>query len=463
MRPNASPQQRLFLPAAAHSFAKELAETDALLRLHPEWEAWILEDLTSGRGVQRDRGRRGMPPARLLRLLLLKHRLDVSVHKLAKLIDDSLGFREFLGLGLEDLAPKRSAIQDNLARVRPETWGRILRSLLQSPELRAFESGRRARVDSTVVEANVRRPSDSALLWDSVRTLTRLMKRAHDAFPQVSFDDRSKRAKKLHSKLFWTGKKDERRPAYEALLAQARSLSTEVLRVMADLERVRPGSPLAFAVRDGLVVELGHYRSLMERVIDQAERRVIRGETVPAHEKVFSIFEPHTDMIVKSRSQPPEFGHKVTLTVGEHFVLDCVIERGNPGDVTLALRQVERMKALFGQAPEQVAFDGAYASAENLRQIKALGVDRCAFSKGRGLTPEEMAGSRRTYGRLRNFRAGIEGKISWLKRDFGLDRCTWKGWGRFQAYVWSAILAANLSKLARLRLATQTSAIKRAA
>ncbi len=74
-----------------------------------------------------------------------------------------------------------------------------------------------------------------------------------------------------------------------------------------------------------------------------------------------------------------------------------------------------------------------------------------------------MAGSRRTYGRLRNFRAGVEGKISWLKRDFGLDRCTWKGWRRFQAYVWSAILAANLSKLARLRLATQTSAIRRAA
>ena len=134
------------------------------------------------------------------------------------------------------------------------------------------------------------------------------------------------------------------------------------------------------------------------------------------------------------------------------MALDCVIERGNPNDLTLTTRQIERAKLLFGRAPKQVAFDGGFASRKNLEQARELGVERCAFSKGKGLTPSEMAGSRRTYGRLKRFRAGVEAWISVYKRGFGLSRCSWKGWCGFQAYVWSAILSANLTQLARLRL-----------
>jgi len=142
--------------------------------------------------------------------------------------------------------------------------------------------------------------------------------------------------------------------------------------------------------------------------------------------------------------------------MSQHFVLDAVIERGNPADVTLTTRQLERQVELFGQAPGSVAFDGGYATRENLEAAKALGVERCAFSKAKGLTREEQAGSRQTHGRLQRFRAGIEGKISWLKREFGLGRCTWKGWDRFQSYVWSACFAANLKKLVQLRLASKS-------
>lgn len=461
MRRTIPKQHRLFCPEVDHALAEELAEVDTLLLLHPEWEEWIEEDLT--RGVGKSRGRDGMPAGRVLRLHFLKHRLDVKVRRLAQLIPDSLGLRGFLGLGIEDGAPKRSTIQENMAKVRPETWGRILHSHVQSEELRAFEDGKKVRVDATVVETHVHHPTDSSLLWDCVRVLTRLMKQARALFAEVEFEDRSKKAKKLQSRILWARKKEQRQPAYEALLAEAGRVHVEAERVSTTLETVRPSSVMDAALLGGLISELGQYRSLMARVIDQTKRRVIRGEKVPAQEKLFSIFEPHTDMIVKTKNQPAEFGHKVTLTMGVHFVLDCVIERGNPGDVTLAVRQIERQKALFGRAPEQAAFDGGYASGANLKDIKELGTERCAFSKGRGLTPEEMAGSRRTYGRLRRFRAGIEGKISWLKRDFGLGRCTWKGWRRFQAYVWSAVLAANLSKLARLRLAAETTAAKRAA
>ena len=460
MRRTIPKQLRLFSPEVDHALAEELAEVDTLLLLHPEWEEWIEEDLT--RGVGKKRGRDGMPAGRVLRLHFLKHRLNVKVRRLAQLIPDSLGLRGFLGLGIEDGTPKRSTIQENMAKVRPETWGRILHSNVQSSELLELEPGKKARIDATVVKSNAHYPSDSSLLWDGVRTLTRLMKQAGALDPEVEFEDRSKRAKKRHFEIYWARKKDQRRPAYEALIAEARRVDGEAEKVLTALEELEPRTTMEVDQCEGLVKELKHYRSLMARVIDQTERRVLRGEKVPAQEKLFSIFEEHTDMIVKSKNQPAEFGHKVTLSMGEHLILDCVIERGNPADVTLAVRQVERLKSLFGEAPD-VAMDGGYASEKNLREIRELGSRRCAFSKGRGLTPEEMAGSRRTYGRLRRFRAGIEGKISWLKRDFGLGRCTWKGWERFQSYVWSACFAANLSKLARLRLATETTAARSAA
>jgi len=268
----------------------------------------------------------------------------------------------------------------------------------------------------------------------------------------VDFYDVSKLAKKLHRRIFYARKAEKRKPAYGEFLEVAQKVDEAAGRVRDHLKRLAPSTWDDHVLRDALVQDLEHYRALFVRVIDQTTRRVLRGEAVPAQEKVLSIFEPHTDVIVKKGNRTPEFGHKLTLTIGQSgMVLDCVIERGNPTDVTLAVRQLERQVKLFGHAPQSAAFDGGYTSRDNLDRAKELGVERCAFSKGRGLTPEEMAGNRRTYGRLRNFRAGVEAYISFLKRSFGLDLCTWKGWRRFQSYVWSAVFTANLTMLARAR------------
>jgi IS5 family transposase len=439
-----------YTPETKHSQGERLAEIDRILRLFPEWEAWVHADLS--RGVSSRRGRKGLSAFVVLRVIILKHLLNVSLRKLAFLLADSLSMRAFLGLEPGVKAPPRSTLQNNVRKVSPETWGRIHQSFARSNEVAEFESGEKVRIDPTVVETNIHFPSDSSLLWDSIRTLTRLMRRGSEWFAEVEFEDRSRIAKRLHTKIYWARRKAQRVPAYRDLLAEAKHVAGEASHVQIALRAVQLTSVIDGAMRDALVAELGHYQGLMARVMDQTERRILHGETVPANEKVYSIFEPHTDMIKKSPSRPPEFGHKVTLTVGKHFVLDCVIERGNPNDANHAVRQIERQIELLGRAPKQAAFDGGFASADNLKDIKALGVERCAFSKGKGLTPEEMAGSRRTYERLKRFRAGVEGKISWLKRDFGLGRCTWKGEEGFAAYVWSATLAANLSKLARLRL-----------
>ena len=131
------------------------------------------------------------------------------------------------------------------------------------------------------------------------------------------------------------------------------------------------------------------------------------------------------------------------------MILDCVVLEGNPADSTLALDSVKRQEEVYGRLPRQVTFDGGFASKKNLADIKALGIQDVAFSKRRGLEISDMTKSTWVYRRLRDFRAGIEGMISFLKRCFGAGLCTWRGLESFKSYVWGSVVSANLLILAR--------------
>ena len=173
------------------------------------------------------------------------------------------------------------------------------------------------------------------------------------------------------------------------------------------------------------------------------------GETVPAAEKVLSLFEPHTDIILKG-GRGTHFGHKVNFATGRSgLVLDTVVEKGNPADSARCLPMLERHIEHYGTAPTHAAFDGGYASRENLKQAKVLGVTHAMFHKKRGMKETDMSPSPWVYRQLKRFRAGIEAGISYLKRCFGLGLCRWRGWPRFQAYVHSAVFAHNLMRLVR--------------
>ncbi len=198
--------------------------------------------------------------------------------------------------------------------------------------------------------------------------------------------------------------------------------------------------------------ELEHYLPLVRQIICQTTRRVIHGESVPAGEKLVSLFEPHTDIIKKDR-RDTYYGHKICLTGGaSNLILDCQILSGNPADATLTQTMLERQREIFGRPPLKVALDGGFASKENLHAAKKMGVRDVCFSKGRGLTEEDMCRSPFVYKVLRKFRAGIESGISWLKRAFGLGRCLWKGVESFGSYVWASIVSANLLTMARIQL-----------
>ena len=178
---------------------------------------------------------------------------------------------------------------------------------------------------------------------------------------------------------------------------------------------------------------------------------MLAGEAVPAGEKLVSLFETHADIIVKG-GRDVHYGHKLNLTTGRTgLIFDVVIEAGNPADAERFLPMLARHIDRSGAPPRQSACDGGYASRDNLRQAKALGVQDVAFHKKCGLTIEAMVKSRWVYRKLRNFRAGIEANISCLKRAYGLGRCTWRGLAHFKAYVWSSVVAYNLILCARMK------------
>jgi IS5 family transposase len=196
---------------------------------------------------------------------------------------------------------------------------------------------------------------------------------------------------------------------------------------------------------------LVHYSDLTLWVIDQTERRIIHKEKVPSSEKIVSLFEDHTDITVKG-FRDVQYGHKINLSSEKNgFITYLSIEDGNPSDKDLFLPVLEFHQSILQTIPEAVVSDGGYASRKNVAEGRDIGVKRVVFHKPVGVSLQEMGVKQKTFDKLRNFRAGVEGNISELKRAFGAGKAKWKGLDGFKAFVWSAVLSYNLVHLARLR------------
>jgi IS5 family transposase len=245
----------------------------------------------------------------------------------------------------------------------------------------------------------------------------------------------------------------QRKKSYKDLIKMIENTVSYAEFAMRALGSSQPSTIEQVPLSIGIKQELEHYLPLVRQIICQTTRRVIHGESVPASEKLVSLFEPHTDIIRKDR-RDTYYGHKICLTGGDsNLILDCQILAGNPADATLTQTMLERQEKIYGRPPLKVALDGGFASKENLTAAKEQGISDVCFSKGRGLAEEDMCRSSFVYKVLRKFRAGIESGISWLKRVFDLDRCSWKGLESFKSYVWDSVVSANLLTLARKQLA----------
>jgi IS5 family transposase len=444
MRQERTVQASIFDLFATHEIGRELKAMSQWLDANRHLLGLVWRDLHR-EGIKAT-GRQGLPAEAVLRCALLKQYRQLSYQELAFHLEDSASFRAFARLPCS-WTPQKSVLQQTVSAIRPETWEQINRALLLCARQTKIEDGAVVRLDSTATSALMHEPSDSSLLWDAVRIMVRLLKRADALIGGAGLDwrDHCRAAKKRARKIQFTRGRPNRVQLYRELITIA----------CASLAYLRQAAVRLAVATHPLIelwqVQFRHYRPLIERIIKQSERRVLAGEPVPAGEKLVSLFEPHADIIVKG-SRDTEYGHKLNLTAGRSgMILDLVIERGNPRDSDRLLPMLERHIAFYGHAPRQAAADGGFASRDNLTTAKALGVRDMAFHKKAGLRIEDMVRSNWIYRKLRNFRAGIEAGISCLKRAYGLARCTWRGLDHFKAYVWSSVVAYNLVLFSRLK------------
>jgi len=448
MRNRINKQLKIVEPSIDHEHAKELFEIRSLIDENPLILDLIHADLIRNLDDP-EAGREGMTARQVFCVLLIKQMNGFSYKTLQYHLADSRTYRWFCGFGIADVIPSESTLQRDIKKIRFETMEAINRVLLGSAAKKGIEKGRKVRVDCTVTESNIHYPTDSSLLWDCVRVLCRLTQRAKDKYG-ITVSDHRRRAKRRAMGILNAKRKKQRVKLYRDLLKVTKKTVSNAENTLELLKKVATDNVASLA---SIYAQLAHYIPLARQIIDQTERRVIGCESLKPEEKIVSIFETHTDIIRKDR-RDTYYGHKLAITGGASGLLtDLVVEDGNPSDATIAQKMIARQKDIYKRPPRQAAFDGGFASKDNLKDIKRLGVKDVMFSKKCGLEVSDMAKSTWVYKRLRNFRAGIEGMISFLKRCFGLARCTWRGLESFRTYAWSSVVTANLLLMARRMLA----------
>lgn len=446
-------QQVLAYPFGDSEHAKELKAMHDLLIANPTISELAAQDLVA-EAVDRDKGAPGMSADQVVRAAIVKQLNGYSYTELAFHLEDSICYQRFCLIGLGGHPWKRATLARNIKMLSPQTWEKIHRVLIRHAVELGFDKAQEARVDCTVVRSNIHHPTDSSLLFDVVRVHARLLARAR-AFTEFPFVNRTRAAKRRNIEILHAKKSNKRRSSYRKLIKLAvetlEYVPAAVKAITGFISTCRDNDDLA--VLEKALAQLEHYEELGWRVLDQSFRRVCQDEAVPASEKLVSIFEEHTDIIVKDR-RDTHYGHKVCVSAGKSsLIFDCVVLDGNPADSTLVGDMIDRHTEIFEKAPRKAAFDGGFASRKNVTTAKEKGVKDICFSKRRGIEITEMVKSMWVYKKLKRFRAGIEAGISFLKRCFGWDRCTWKGLDSFKSYTWASVVTCNLLIMARHKLA----------
>lgn len=342
--------------------SRELQKISEVLDENPRISELVLQDLCDNSPPEK--GASGLSAEFVLRAAIVKQLHGFSYEQLAFHLVDSQSSRSFVRHPL-GWTPNKSTLQGNISQISEASWKEINTALVGWAADKGLEKGQRIRLDSTAVKSNIHHPMDSALLYDAVRTVSRLLEQLKerqgvlDAEGQASgqgvFTNHTRRAKRRAYQIA-QGRGAKRKRAYRDLLKVARkTYRYGVTALKADL-------PAGDLLTVALLLSLEHSQKLMAQVIDQTERRVLRGETIPAAEKVFSIFEEQTDIIKKGQREAV-YGHKIFLTCGpSSLILNCEVLPGNPADVGQLQPLPEAHRDVYGRYPRQIAADRGFYS-----------------------------------------------------------------------------------------------------
>jgi IS5 family transposase len=430
----------------------ELAAIDRVLD-DDELFCMIRDDLAQRHPNTLTAGRKSTPVEVILRMLAVKHLYDLSYEETEQQVADSLVLRQFCRVYFHPV-PDHTTLCRWARLVQPKSLEgfneRILALAIESKLTR----GRKLRMDGTVVETTIHYPTDSSLLADSVRVLGRTLTRAktklvnHTELSKETFRNRIRSAKGAARQIAHLSRRgrEQLKPHYQRLLGATQATIRQARQVLIELQTK--------SAEQGqqLIETLQTFLPRAEQVLEQAQRRVINGESVPAAEKLVSIFQPHTDIIRRGKpNRDTEFGHKLWLgEVEGGFISQYRVLVGNPADDAQWQPTLERHNQQFNHPPWQASADRGVHSAANEVYAANLGVKRVILPKpGHKSETRRKHERQRWFWRGRQFHAGVEGRISVIKRKYGLGRCRNRGSVGFERWVGWGVIANNLTMMGR--------------
>jgi len=436
------------LPEEAKRLPAELVQVDGYL--DDEWFIAPWRALFSKR-----LGRPSVPVDTLLRLLYLKHRYGLGYESLCREVADSISWRRFCRIGLDRPVPHPTTLVKLVGRAGPEVIEQLNAALLAKLAQGKLLRGRKLRVDTTVVEADIDYPTDADLLEQAVRKLGGLVRRvkARGAAPRTRFRDRGRAAGRRLKQLART-----LRRRTGAAMAEVDRLTGEVAgiarRSLRQVQVVAGNARRALARRPGdgrlgrLVGELEETIGHTERLLAQTDQRLAGNRVIP--DRLVSLADPDARPIRKGKPQhPTQFGYTVLVAEDERgFIADHQLQQGNPADAPQLVPAVRRVAQVTGRLPATVVGDRGFGTAANDRALAECGVARIGLQRKGRLSPTRAAVERtRWFRRLRNWRVGIEARISHLKRSFGLRRTRLRRLGGARTWVGLGIFAYNLQRM----------------
>jgi IS5 family transposase len=383
-------------------------------------------------------GRQDMPSVeQIVRAAICKELKGLDYRELDCHQTDSRICEQFVRI--DQLRPYSFQVfQKYISKISAENLGELLVSLNRVAISEGLEDLQRLRQDSTVVETNIHYPTNNALVWDCIKESHRLLSHLQEEIDSFTFRDYMKSGKRTCYRINNTKSGDKRVDLFKKQLITFTKSINQVSNAVKKKQNYND------TVRSMLLKsELERLQVLMRQVYSMVLRREIKGEKVPNDEKIYSIYELHTDIIVKG-SREVQFVHKVNLSSGRsNLILSCEVLEGNPSDSSLYKKTLDKVIGDYGIIPRDSATDGGYASKENMEYARSTGIVNVVFNKIVGSLKNQTS-SKNMETRLKKWRSGMEAVISNYKRKFEMFRCNWKGSAHFQQKVlWSAI-ACNI-------------------
>jgi len=435
--------------------ADQVLEDDGLITL-------IQQELTRRVKKSKTRGRPGTPAEVVLRMLLLKHMRDYSFEELSREVRANLVYREFTRIGGGKVPDDKT--MGRLARqLRPEVIRQVHDRIVAIAQEETMVQGRKMRVDTTVVESNIHYPTDSSLLGDGVRVLTRAMEKIGSIAGEVGAKLRNRSrsvklrvleiARAARSKV--PQSQEKLKQAYGKLLNATSRVAGQAKRFSQEIAEgvKRSADILQQAALEGLRKQIDTMLPRVQQVIQQTKTRIFDGDT-HAEGKILSLFEPSTEVIRKGKAgKPNEFGKLVKLQEAENqIVTDFEVYDQRPSDSDLMIPSIESHQQKLGCTPHLVAADAGFYSAKNEAAAKEMGVKRvCVPNRSTKSAERRREQKKRWFRNGQKWRTGCEGRISVIKRRHGLDRSRYKGDAGMKRWVGFGVIADNLINIGRIR------------